>query len=269
MDHTATLMESMALQFSHLGVRRGGALLVHASLSSLGLPKDRDVPEAVIRALLSALGEDGVLLFPALSYEYANAAHPFFDVRNTPSNVGFLPEYFRIHFAQQRSVCPTHSVCGCTTRGRDLLDFLLSGHASDTTPGGPHSPYRRLYEAGGQILFLGCGINCNTSMHAVEELSCPPYLFGDEIVYDVTLADGTHTVQTLQSHNFSGYKQRYDRLSAILDKRDLNRGYVLAAECFLMEAKALWCKASAILEKDPFAFVERQPPFFPHFVQPR
>ena len=60
------------------GLRRGGAVFVHSSLRSMGI-----VPggaETVIRGLLDALGPDGTLLVPALSYEYVDAARPVFDI---------------------------------------------------------------------------------------------------------------------------------------------------------------------------------------------
>ncbi|MBN1668234.1 MAG: AAC(3) family N-acetyltransferase, partial [Anaerolineales bacterium] len=59
-----------------LGVRPGGVLLVHSSLSSLG-----QVPggaETVVRGLLATLGETGTLLMPALSYETVTSRNPVF-----------------------------------------------------------------------------------------------------------------------------------------------------------------------------------------------
>ena len=38
---------------------------------------------------------------------------------------------------------------------------------------------------------LGCGLAPNTSMHAIEELVAPPYLFGEPLVYTMVLEDGT------------------------------------------------------------------------------
>ncbi|MFP6646122.1 MAG: AAC(3) family N-acetyltransferase, partial [Candidatus Latescibacterota bacterium] len=50
-------------------------------------------------------------------------------------------------------------------------------------------PLRKLRDLGGQLLFLGCGLRPNTSMHGVEELVEPPYLFGDDITYTLHLGD--------------------------------------------------------------------------------
>ena len=234
-----------------LGVRPGGVLLVHASLRSLG-PLPPGGAEGMLRGLLEALGPGGTLLMPALSYASVSARSPLFDVRATPSCVGALPEFFRTRPGTLRSVHPTHSVCGL---GR-LAGELLGEHGLDTTPCGPHSPFARLPQAGGQILFLGCGLRPNTSMHAVEEQVEPPYLYGPPVGYQVILADGSVRAMTVRSHNFAGWSQRYDRLQALLPAPDLRRGPVLQASCHLVEAAALWPAALAALRADPFYFVE-------------
>src|SRR5690606_7869867 len=104
---------------------------------------------------------------------------PEFDLVRTPSNVGTLAEYFRTRPGTIRSLHPTHSICGTGKRTAELL----ADHARDFTPCGPHSPLTKLPEVGGQILMLGCSLRPNTSMHGVEELVEPPYLFGPDVPY--------------------------------------------------------------------------------------
>lgn len=96
--------------------------------------------ETVVLGMLQALGEDGTLLMPALSYAHIDAENPVFDVLNTPSCVGALPEYFRTRPGTIRSVHPTHSVCGVGIQA----ESLLKNHHLDTTPCGEHSPLSRI-----------------------------------------------------------------------------------------------------------------------------
>lgn len=234
-----------------LGVRRGGVLLVHSSLSAMGY-----VPggaETAIQGLLQVLGPGGTLLMPALSYEIVTPENPIFDVRRTPSNVGAVPEFFRTRPGTRRSVHPTHSVCGVGP----LAEALLGEHILDATPCGPHSPFRRLRDVGGQILMLGCGLEPNTSMHGIEELVEPPYLFGPPLGYYLVLADGRGQHKTYRLHNFLGWVQRYDRVGALLGQDGLKRGAVLAARTCLLEAPALWDAVLAALRQDPLYFVDR------------
>jgi aminoglycoside 3-N-acetyltransferase len=233
-----------------LGVRPGGVLLVHSSLRSLGrLPGG---VEAVVQGLLDALGPAGTLLMPALSYETVGRRSPVFDVLRSPSCVGALPEYFRTRPGTLRSVHPTHSVCGVGPQA----EALLGDHARSTTPCGSYSPFARLPQEGGQILFIGCGLRPNTSMHAVEERVEPPYLYGEAVQYRVRLVDGRETTMRVRSHNFRGWTQRYDRLEAVMPA-GLRKGQVLEAACHLVEAADMWPAALAKLRENPLYFVDQ------------
>ncbi len=236
-----------------LGVRPGGVLLVHSSLRSLGteISRENQGAEIVIQSLLAALGESGTLLMPALSYDSVGAFNPFFDVRKTPACIGALQEYFRTRPGTLRSVHPTHSVCGVGRRAQELL----SDHHQDTTPCGPRSPFSRLPDIGGQLLFIGFGLRPNTSMHAIEELVEPPYLYGEPVEYRIVLADGSQTRMTVRRHNFKGWRQRYDRLEEV-QTSGLVKRCVLQAECYLVSPADMRQAALIALRRDPLFFVE-------------
>lgn len=243
----------IAAALNALGVRPGGSLLVHSSMRALGR-----VPggaETVVRGLLAAVGDGGTLLMPSLTYERVRSDSPVFDVRGTPSNVGLIPEYFRLRARTLRSVHPTHSVCAVGPRAGDVL----AAHLADHTPVGPHSPFRHLRDAAGQILMLGCGLWPNTSMHGIEELVEPPYLYGEPLVYRLVLADGAVVEKEYQRHNFRGWVQRYDRVAGVLAEPYLREGGVLAGHAHLIEAAALWEAAEAALRHDPLYFVDQEP----------
>lgn len=234
-----------------LGVRPGSALLVHSSLSALGYVPGG--PETVILGLLEALGPEGTLLLPALSYATVHAANPVFDVARTPSCIGVIPEHFRTRPGTLRSVNPTHSMGGVGPQAA----ALLGEHHLDDTPCGPHSPWRKLPAVDGSILFLGCGLRPNTSMHAVEEVAQPPYLFGPTLTYRIIHADGRETTMSVRRHNFSGYRQRYDRIALVHEGGWIRQGQVLQAEAHLVRAAPMWEAALAAYARDPLFFVER------------
>jgi aminoglycoside 3-N-acetyltransferase len=233
-----------------LGVRRSGVLLVHSSMRSLGVISGG--AETIIDGLLNVLGDDGTLLMPALSYEHVTIENPHFDVNKTPSNVGKLTEFFRLRPGTQRSVHPTHSVCAV---GK-LASQIIEHHIEDSTPCGTNSPFHLLPEYDGQILMLGCGLKPNTSMHAIEELVEPPYLYDPPMEYHLTLADGTQLRKTYKPHNFKGYEQRYERIEQVM-ANGLQRGYVLDAECYLLEARSLWDSVLMVFRQNPLYFVSK------------
>ncbi len=249
LQHT---IRQIAADLHEVGVRPGAVLLVHAALRSLGF-----VPggaETVVQGLLEALGPDGTLLMPALSYERVTPSSPVFDVRRTPSNVGALPEHFRTRPGVLRSIHPTHSVCGLGRAATQMLD----SHREDRTPCGPRSPFRLLPDYQGQLLMLGCGLRPNTSLHAVEETIEPPYLFGGLLGYRLIGWDGGATEALYRVHGFHGWRQRYDRVAEVMAAPGLRRGRVLAAQVELLEASALWDAALAALRRDPLYFVDRR-----------
>jgi aminoglycoside 3-N-acetyltransferase len=250
----AGLVRRMTADLLQLGVQPAGILLVHTSLRSLGMAAEiPNWPELVISALLEALGSAGTLLMPALSYAFVGTAQPVFDVRQTPSCVGTLPEAFRTRAGTLRSLHPTHSVCAVGKRAAELL----SGHENDHTPCGENSPFSRLPRVAGQVLFLGCGMRPNTSMHAIEEHVEPPYLYSNEKDYQIIHADGSVSAMRVRSHGFRDWEQRYERLERLLPS-GLHQGLVLQAQCHLVEAAAMWPAALSALRQDPFFFVERK-----------
>ncbi len=232
-----------------LGVKPGGVLLVHSSLKSLREPGA--TPADVIDGLMEAL-DGGTLVLPALSYRYVKPTQRRFDARTTPCNVGAIPEYFRANRAQARSLCPTHS---CAALGPDAAR-ITRGQQQDTTPCGPHSPFRRVMELGGQVLFLGCGADCNTSMHAIEELAPPDYLFAGSYEYELTDFDGTVYCMNCRAHGFEGVTQRYSRVLGLMPAGTLHEGRICAAECQLLDAPAMWDVAAAMYRRAPHYFVD-------------
>ncbi len=243
------LAKKIAADATALGIEKGDVLLVHSSLRSLGGAS----AEEAVSGLLSALGEEGTLVFPTLSYMNCNPNKPVFDYYETKSNVGYLPEYFRTQVkGVVRSICPTHS---CAALGKNA-EYIVSGHKNDKTPCGENSPFRRVKELGGKILFLGCGMNCNTSMHAVEELSVPDYLFGEDCEYAITDKEGNSYKATCRAHGFKGVIQCYYRLSDLLCGDELRVGNILKAECHLVKAIPMWEKADKKYREDPHYFID-------------
>ena len=112
-------MEALSAQFLAAGVRPGGVLLLHSSLSSLGIvPGGADT---VIDALLHALGPSGTLVFPTLSYLFCTKESPAFDVRSTPTNLGAIPSAALRRAGALRSLHPTHSCCALGARAEEVV----------------------------------------------------------------------------------------------------------------------------------------------------
>ena len=250
--------KKMLLDLQALGIMPGNDLLVHSSYKSLGAEVEN--PMQVIETLRFALGEEGTLLFPTLTYEAVPALPAekrIFDVRHTPSDVGALSEVFRNMEGVVRSVHPTHSVAAIGKRA----ETYVANHEKDATPVGENSPFRKLRDYKGYILMLGCGLNPNTSMHGVEELANAPYCLQHKFDYQCTNAQGEVNTLNVQRHHFRNahgerINQRYDRLQYILPGYVLAGGKVLDADCYIIAAKLMWDIAEKVMKDDPLFFVD-------------
>jgi len=247
--NSAEFLSTFVDDISNMGVRPGSVLMVHPSLRAFGY-----VPggaETIIRGLLRVLGESGTLLMPALSYKTVTPQNPVFDVRATPSCVGAVAEAFRLRAGTLRSLHPTHSVCAVGP----LADELLSPHIEDSTPCGKHSPFNRLPEFNGKILMLACRLTFNTSMHAIEEILKPPYLFDPPISYSLRDKAGQVLNKEYFPHNFRGWQQRYDRIEKVMTAPSLYSGTVVGVTSHLIESRVLWEEAMNALKIDKLFFV--------------
>lgn len=249
MKYASQLIEDLR----QLGVQEDDTIVVHSSYKALlGGEQLGDDPAWVIEALKEAV-RNGTLMLPTLTYETVTREARHFDVRETPSCVGILPEYMRSGADVYRSVHPTHSVA---VWGKDAA-AIAEAHSQDITPVGANSPLCEVRRRGGKIIMLGCGLRPNTSMHGVEELVEPPYLYGKNYDYTLTLHDGSSVVKSYLTHDFAQVAQRYDRILELLSADAYRTGKVLAADCTVLDAQAVWEAGLRALRDDPFYFVDR------------
>lgn len=236
----------------NLGVQPDDILIVHSSYNALrGDDQIAGGPEAVIAALKETVKE-GTLLLPGLSYLNVNTEHRFFDVEETPTCIGILPETMRLSEGVVRSIHPTHSVLAW---GKDAL-AMTKNHQKDHTPVGPNSPFREVYRRNGKIVMLGAPLERNTSLHGVEEMMLPDYLFTNNYDYEITLANKEKITMDVLRHDFSKHAQRYDRILDILAPEDYQCGQVLNGPCCVMNAKAVWEKALKKYKEELYYFVD-------------
>ena len=160
--------EDLCRTLKALGLASGDVVLVHSSFDRFegfaGNVGD------VIRALKESVGDQGTLLMPTLPFtgsavDYARAGG-ITDMQATPSRMGLITEIFRRMPGVVRSVHPTHPVAAF---GREAKDIVRDHHTAGTPCGRP-SPYLRLLDRKGKILFLGAGIRSMVFFHAIEEL---------------------------------------------------------------------------------------------------
>ena len=241
----------IATEIRDLGVFPGDTVLVHSSLKSLG-----NVPggiETVIQGFLLAIGPDGTLLMPALSGALQSPG--FFDVKLVPTNIGAVPEYFRTRDGTYRSLNPSHSACAVGRRSHELLD----DHRLDCTPCGQHSPFRKVAETKtGKIVMLGCGLDTNTTMHALDAYYNDPAYLCAPVLFTLKDWQGNIHQKEYKLHGPGSCVQRYDRVLDLDSGSFLRRGKVLQAATFVLSAPGLKNAVLKKLKENPDFFVDQK-----------
>jgi len=168
------------------GIAPGDVLHVHSSLKSFG--EVAGGADAVIDALLAAVGPAGLVSVPTHTFDTVTALQPVFHETLSPSLVGLITNVFRLRPGAIRSLHPTHSVAAIGPRAAEFT----AGHELDDTPCGCRSPYQRLVEWNGKAVMLGVRLDSCTLMHAFEEMAGIPWLFtpGFEELWSIR-KDGT------------------------------------------------------------------------------
>ena len=243
--------DNFKLQLQNLGLNPGDVILMHSSMKALGTKK---TPEDFIKDILSVIGPDGTLLLPALTYRDVTEECPHFKAGETEPCIGLLPRTFFRMPGVVRSLHPTHSVCAF---GKLALE-LTREHILDETPVGPHSPFRKILDYNGKLLFIGDILKACTFMHGIEEVAGAPYTLKKERThYIIEDTNGNISEKDMFAHDFKGIEQEYQRVKEILDYPDIKTGKVGNADCFLINASALYTKAKECFSGDPFYFVTR------------
>lgn len=234
------------------GVRKGDTLLVHSAFRTLSQQGLR--AEAFVEETMDALGCDGILLMPAMSWRNVTQLNPLFDVRETAGNVGSLAETFRKHYASYRSVHPTHSVAGW---GRDV-SIILSGHHLLTTPCPMSSGFGQIALRNGKILLLGTGLESCTTIHCAEEAFMPEiYLDPIELAERYSCRDWEgewHEVLVRRHRKIARDFRKFEPLLKAAGK--LRNGRFLAAEWIMVEAQGLFDLVASTLKRDPRATLD-------------
>ena len=181
MRESRSVLTSKSIEQSlrRLGVRSGGVLLVHSSMSSLGYVLHG--VDALLAGLRGALGPEGTLLVPAFTGEFTDPScwqdpvlppslwnevresMPLFDrARTLPRMMGSLSIAMLLDPAARRS---DHPLASFIALGPAAEDLCAEQDLFD--PFGARGPLGRARAAGGQVVLLGVDQRKNSVlMHA-------------------------------------------------------------------------------------------------------
>lgn len=229
--------------FKEIGIESGDTVLVHSSLSKIGYIENG--AKDVVEALLESVAKSGNILMPnspnaQYQLDYIQQLD-YFDAANSPSKLGAISEYFRKLPNAIRSVHPTEPV-SCI--GPDAA-YFVGTHFGNLTPYNENSPFFKVAEKGGKILYLGVTFdNAGTSLHCIEDavdnFKFPVY-YPTEFIAKVKLADGTlDQMKTLVHNPEQSKKRKCDGLIPLLEEKGvLVKVKIGNADSLLLDAKGM------------------------------
>lgn len=240
--NAALTKEFLIEELKRIGIKSGDHVLVHSALSKIGYIENG--PTTLINALLDVVGADGTLLMPSFPAKGRNKdhleSHPFFDMKNTPSQMGITTEIFRKMPNIFRSFHPTDAVCA---KGK-LAEHFTNSHYNQLTPYNEFSPFRKLCDANGKILMLGTTLNgACTNLHTLEDAVNFEYPVYDNRIFEVNMIDAYNNKSTVKTkvHNPTySAKRNADALKPLFEKEKvLTNDQIGDAKTMLIDAKKM------------------------------
>jgi aminoglycoside 3-N-acetyltransferase len=235
------------------GILPGDHLMVHASLSKMGFIEGG--ADTVVEVLKECVGTDGLILMPTspiarLQLDYVSV-NPSFDVLNTPSAMGKVSEVFRTSAGVVRSYHPTEPVAAWGAKAYEYI----KDHTNKNTPYHWDSPYGKLIQHGGKILYIGVSLdNAGTHLHTLEDavdVGVPVY-YAQEFRLAVRDYEGKELLITTKVHNPEySKKRRCDELLPLFLSEGVYR------EVYIGKAKTLVFDAKKMFDVMVSAFTDR------------
>ena len=250
-----------------LGLKQGDVVFVHSSVKDLAPARQLlTLPEMGMSYFLDGLkevvGPQGLLAFPTFSYCYLKREYgptgAIWDKNTAPSKVGNMTNYFLKQRGVKRSDHPTHSVAAWGERA----EAFVSNHGyQDGTTFHIGSPWGKLCEWDGYILFYGTYLKTCTMIHVLEDWMKLPYL----TVIEALVKDESQDIQIVKvtgcptgCRDF--YNLRGTKLEKLFLKTDFyTTGQICMAEITLFKARDFVRWLWQTIKDDPWVLLHRDP----------
>lgn len=245
---------SLMKELEALRIDRRGTLLMHSSMKSIG------EVEGGADTVLDALSEymkDGLLVLPTHTWSYIKADNPKFEVDNSPSCVGILPELFRKREGVIRSYHPTHSVAAL---GKDAAAFT-EGAERYNTPCHRESVWGKLLDRKATILLAGVDLRRNTFIHGIEEwVDVPDRLTEEQEALTTVLSDGTEISVPSRRHKGPASSEYFWKVEDLLEEQGaMYKGVWGDAVVRVCDTVKLYDILAPMLRTNPDLFVDNEP----------
>lgn len=201
-----------------LGIREGDAILMQSSFDDLNGFSGEAVE--VIDCVLDILGPSGHLFMVSMPYsgaarDYLREAKPF-DVRRTPSQMGFLSELFRRRKGVVRSANPMHPVLAWGPRA----EWIVEGHEELAHSCGENSPFEKMLELDTKAFLFDVDLDVLTFAHYLEHVlreTAPAPVYTEEPI-ETEIVDRTGTRRRIAVFPFAPEAMKLRNFGVLYDE---------------------------------------------------
>lgn len=240
---------------NNIGVKEGDVVMVHNSYKSIGGVEGG--PKVLVDAILEVIGEEGTLLIPTFNFSAWSNEH-YFDVLETPSQMGIVTELARLRPDSKRTEHPFYSFA---VIGKKQSEYISSDALSAL---GENSVFEKFVADNGLIISIGLDYNDSfTLVHHVETMHGIDYRRNKDFggIYM-----GRNRKPVLR--NFQMFvRGRFDIQTKVNPAMDYLHNEGVIKDAKLGDADVKYCNAKPFYES-LFPIVGSNPEFF-HTVKPR
>lgn len=271
-----SLTDDIVGALSVAGIAAGDTVFVHSDMRGLAMKllasgqRDTNVADVAAKvfhdALVLAVGDEGAIAAPAFFYDYARNRTPFDAATSVPDrSLGIYPPMFLEAQDMRRSLCPPVSIMAVGENAAAICD-------TGTAYGyGSQSPWQRLVDLGGKLLFWDISPRMMTFVHHVETLAGVPHIYNK--VYDapVTGLDGSYDGPVVSSVRYldKRFEIVYDLDRFVAEATDdgLIAGHTFGRiDLFLSSFSPLADYLGQKLAVDPYYLLAAPPRFVPGVI---
>ena len=242
--------QSLLSDIKNIGLKSDDKIIIHSSMKKVG--EVQGGGNTLLDVFCDYLGEEGLVVLPCHTWDsvqnYGNIYHT-----NVPSNLGLLPNLFRVRKGVYRSLHPTHSLCAF---GKGAKEFVQGEIGNDCFCGNGRC-MSKLLDMNAKVLLLGVTLTSCTFFHLIEEQTTPNHYWFNEKpgMYKIKMPDGqlienpVYDTKIDTSHYFD------NALSVVKGEKTTRLGKIGNADCILFECQKIYPLIEGLIKQNPNIFM--------------
>ncbi|MBO7149509.1 MAG: AAC(3) family N-acetyltransferase [Clostridia bacterium] len=242
--------DSILRDIKNIGIKENDKIIIHSSMKNVGPTEGGG--DTVLDAFCDYLGEEGLVVLPCHTWQSVKEYGNVYDV-NVPSNLGLLPNLFRVREGVYRSLHPTHSMCAFGKGAKEFVD----GEIGNDCFCGNGRCMNKLLDMGAKVLLLGVTLTSCTFFHLIEEqTTLDHYWFNDKPdFYKIRLDNGEIIDNPVYDTKIDTSKYFDNALSIVKNEKTTRVGKIGEAECILFECQKIYPLIQNLIRQNPDVFM--------------